>query len=159
MKSFNDLWIKSNSFCHLREQFNDSPFSRCPVMGSWKLLPRHLDTIHHLSKRGIVAHQIKPRRLFFHPSRCVLCLNSRCFNISFRELRLYSSIFEKINPSRVPFRCCRHMDEDLKSEDVKINMMKAVNVLMKCSWIMKIVIVRVPFSFYPTLESRDKILV
>ena len=33
---------------------------------------------------------------------------------------LYSSIFEKINPSRVSFRC-HCVDEDLKSEDVKIN--------------------------------------
>ena len=103
MKSSNDLWIKSNSFCHLREQFNESLFPRCPVTESWQLFPRHLDTIHHLSKRGIVAHQIKPRHLFFHPSRCVLSLNSRCFNISFRELILYSSIFEKINPSIVFF--------------------------------------------------------
>ena len=114
MKSVNDLWIKSNSFCHLREQSNESPFPRCPVTGSWQLLPRHLDTIHHLSKHGIVAHQIKPRHLFFHPSRCVLCLNLRCFNISFRELILYSSIFEKINPSIASFR--RHrVDEDLKA--------------------------------------------
>ena len=120
MKSFNDLWIKSNSFCHLREQSKESPFPRCLVMGSWKLFPCHLDTIHHLPKRGIVAHQIKPRRLFFHPSRYVLCLNLRCFNISFCKLILYSSIFEKINPSKVSFR--RHrMDEDLKSEDIKIN--------------------------------------
>ena len=50
MKSFNDLWIKSNSFCHLREQFNESPSPRCPVMGSWKLSPRNLETLHHLTQ-------------------------------------------------------------------------------------------------------------
>ena len=101
-------------------------------MESWQLFPRHLDTIHHLSKRGIVAHQINPRRLFFHPSRCVLCLNSRCFNISFCELILYSLIFEKINPSSVSFR--RHrVDEDLKSEDVKINVMQQINKVMRCN--------------------------
>ena len=159
MKSFNDLWIKSNSFCHLREQSNKSPFPRCPVTGSWQLFPRHLDTIHHLSKRGIVAHQIKPRRLFFHPSRCVLCLNSRCFNISFRELRLYSSIFEKISPSRVSFR--RHLvDEDLKSEDVKINVCNKSITLWGATWIVKIVLALCSLCLLTSrLESRDEILV
>ena len=106
MKSFNDLWIKSNSFCHLREQSIESPFPRCPVMGSWQLFPRHLDTIHHLCKHGIVAHQIEPHCLFFHPSRCVLCLNSRCFNISFRELIVSCVILEEIDFYRVSF--CHH---------------------------------------------------
>ena len=158
MKSFNDLWIKSNSFCHLREQSNESPFPRCPVTGSWQLFPRHLDTIHHLSKRGIVAHQIKPRRLFFHPSRCVLCLNSRCFNISFREWILYSSIFEKINLSIVSF--CRHrVDEDLKSEDVKIDMMQWINIFEKGNRIVKILYWCSLCLLTSRLESRDEILV
>ena len=100
-------------------------------MESLQLFHRYLETIHHLSKRGIVAHQIKPRRLFFHPSRCVLCLNSRCFNISFRELILYSSIFEKINPSRVSFR--RHrVDEDLK-RGCQDQRMQRINNLMRCN--------------------------
>ena len=159
MKSFNDLWIKSNSFCHLREQSNESPFPRCPVTGSWQLFPRHLDTIHHLSKHGIVAHQIKPRRLFFHPSRCVLCLNSRCFNISFCELILYSSIFKKINPSIVSF--CRHrVNEDFKSEDVKINICNESTTLWGATWIAKIVLVLCPLCLLTSrLESQDEILV
>ena len=51
------------------------------------------------------------------------------------------------------------LSEDLESKDIKINMKQGINVPMKGSWIMKIVIVRVPSSFYPTLEPRDKILV
>ena len=44
MKSFNDLWIKSNSFCHLREYFYEPPSLRCPVMESWQLTPRCFGT-------------------------------------------------------------------------------------------------------------------
>ena len=44
IKSFNDLCIKSNSFCHLREEFYESPFLRCPVMESWQLTPRCFGT-------------------------------------------------------------------------------------------------------------------
>ena len=51
------------------------------------------------------------------------------------------------------------LSEDLESKDIKINMKQGINVSMKGSWIMKIVIVRVPSSFYPMLESRDEILV
>ena len=122
MKIFNDLWIKSNSFCHLREQSNESPFPRCPVTGPRQLFPRHLDTIHHLSKCGIVAHQIKPRHLFFHPSRCVWCLNSRCFNISFHELILSArSLRRSFSIEFLPVAIV--LDEDLESKDIKINEM------------------------------------
>ena len=76
MQSSNGLWIKSNSFCHLREQFNESLFPRCPVTESWQLFPRHLDTIHHLSKRGIVAHQIKPCHCSSIPLN-VFCVSTR----------------------------------------------------------------------------------
>ena len=52
-----------------------------------------------------------------------MCSVSQLKNISFHEWILYSSIFEKINLSIVSF--CRHrVDEDLKSEDVKIDMMQ-----------------------------------
>ena len=36
IKSFNDLCIKSNSFCHLREYFCESPSLRCLVVVSWQ---------------------------------------------------------------------------------------------------------------------------
>ena len=39
------------------------------------------------------------------------------------------------------------LSEDLESKDIKINMKQGINVPMKGSWIMKIVIVRVPSSF------------
>ena len=51
------------------------------------------------------------------------------------------------------------LSEDLESKDIKINMKQGISVPMKCSRIKKIVIVRVPSSFYPALESRDEILV
>ena len=46
------------------------------------------------------------------------------------------------------------LSEDLESKDIKIHKKQGINI-----WIMKIVIVRVPSSFYPTLESQDEILV
>ena len=36
IKSFNDLRIKGNSFCHLRGYFYESPSLRCPIMVSWQ---------------------------------------------------------------------------------------------------------------------------
>ena len=35
--NFNVLWIKSNSFCHLRGYFYESPSLRCLVVVSWQL--------------------------------------------------------------------------------------------------------------------------
>ena len=106
------------------------------------------------------CHQTKPRRLFFHPSRCVLCLNSRCFNISFRELILYSSIFEKINPSIVSF-CHHRVVEDLKSEDVKINVCNESTALWVATWIVKIMLACVPpFTLpYTWISGRNSCLV
>ena len=46
IKSFNDLCIKSNSFCHLREYFCESPSLRCHVMVSWQLSPCYFETMH-----------------------------------------------------------------------------------------------------------------
>lgn len=34
LESFNDFYIKSNSFCHSREYFYESPLPRCSVMES-----------------------------------------------------------------------------------------------------------------------------
>src|SRR3954465_14450423 len=76
--------------------------------------------MHHLSKRGTVAHQIKPRCLFFHPSRCNLCLNSRCFNISFHELILSARSSRRSFPIEF-LSVAIVLDEDLESKDVKIN--------------------------------------
>src|SRR3954468_13079439 len=82
MKSFNDIWIKSNSFCHLREHSNESPFQGAPLRdhGNYFLATLTPSTI-FLSVE-LLPTKSTPRRLFFHPSRCVSCLSSRDVSMS-----------------------------------------------------------------------------
>ena len=92
-KSFNDLWIKSNSFCHLREYFCESPSSKMSRYGimATQLLAM-LTTIHHLLKREIVVYLVNLRHLL-HSTPLDVCFMSqleRCFNDSPRELILWS---------------------------------------------------------------------
>ena len=55
------------------------PSLRCPVMESWQLSPRYLETMHRLIQRGIVFINLNLRSLFhFIPlSMYVLSLSSR----------------------------------------------------------------------------------
>ena len=55
IKSFNDLWIKSNSFCHSREYFYESPpkVSRYGIMA---IISSQLWNHAPYSKHGIVAY-------------------------------------------------------------------------------------------------------
>ena len=91
-------------------------------MESWELSPRYFETMHHLIQRGIVLINLNLRSPFhFIPlSMYVLCLNSRCFNISFRELIVSCSIFKEINFYRVSLIVIVS-DEDLESKDVNVN--------------------------------------
>ena len=120
-----------------------------------------LTTVHHLLKREIVVYLVNLRHLL-HSIPLDVCFMSqleRCFNVSFRELIIGCSIFEKIDPSRVfPFPLivmlvgvlrARRRDKD--GDESKF--------LQSATWIVKIVLVCVSPSSYPTLESRDKILV
>ena len=159
MKSFNDLWIKSNSFYHLREQSNESPFPRCPITGSWQLFPPHLDTIRHFLSVELLPTKSNPVIVLPSLSMCFVS-QLEMFQHLIPWVILYSSIFEKINPSRVSFRCHR-MDEDLKSEDVKINVCNESTTLWGVSWIMKIMLACVsPFTLpYAWISGRDSCLV
>ena len=112
-----------------------------------------------LPKRRIVAHQVKSHRLFFHPSRCVLCLNSRCSSIAFRELILYSSIFAKINPvefslSSVIIVGWSSRKKRCQDQDDAMNQHLRGEQLDREDYVSC-----VPLSPYPMLESRDEILV
>ena len=73
----------------------------------------------------------------------------RCCYVSFGELILSCSIFKKIDSCRVSSDITV-LDKDLKRKDVQINMMKTVNVLMKCNWIEKMVLALCPLSSYLT---------
>ena len=72
----------------------------------------------------------------------------RCFNVSLNELILSCPIFHKINYCEVSF-VVTVLDKDLKRKGFKINMMLAINIYMKGTWIMKIVLVSVPSDFLP----------
>ena len=64
-----------------------------------------LTTIHHLLKHEIVVYLVNLRHLL-HSIPLDVCFMSqlkRCFNVSFHELIIGCSIFEKIDPSRVFF--------------------------------------------------------
>ena len=64
-----------------------------------------LTTVHHPLKCGIVVYLVNRHHLF-HSIPLDVCFVSqfeRCCYVSFRELILSCSIFEKIDPSRVSF--------------------------------------------------------
>ena len=120
-----------------------------------------LTTVHHLLKCGIAAYLVNLPHPF-HSIPLDVCFMSeleRCFNVSFHELIIGRSIFEKINPSRVfPFPLdamsvgvlrARRRDKDGDRN----------NVPMKCNLDREDCTSCVPPSPYPTLESRDEILV
>ena len=143
------------------EQFNGSFFPRCPVKESWQLFPRHLDTIHHLSKRGIVAYQIEPlSSASFHHPWCVFCVSTQeMFYVSFHELILSAQPSRRSIPVEF-LSVVTMLDEDLESKDVKINLKQWINIFERDSWIMKIMLAMCPLCpLTSRLESRDEILV
>ena len=69
-----------------------------------------------------------------------MCLNSRCFNISFHELILSAQSSRRL--ILVEFLSAVIMlDEDPESKDVKIKMTQLINILGKGIWIEKTAIV------------------
>src|SRR4051812_28652372 len=97
--------------------------------------------------------------LFFRPSRCVLCLNSRCSNISFHELILNARSSRRSFPIEF-LSVSIVLDEDLKSMDVKINLKQLINISEKDSWIVKTVLALCSLCLLTSrLESRDEILI
>ena len=103
IKSFNDLCIKNNSFCYLREYFCESPSLRCLIMVSWQLNSslRWQPFTTFLSVELCLCSE-PSSSITLHPSRCMFHVSAReMFNVSSRELILSCSIFEKIDPSRV----------------------------------------------------------
>ena len=70
-----------------------------------------LTTDHHLPKCGIVVYLVNPRHLF-HSILLDVCFVSkldRCCYVSFCELILSCSVFEKIDSSRVFLSSCCHV--------------------------------------------------
>ena len=135
-----------------------SKVSRCGIMATQLLAT--LTTVHHLLRCGIVVYLVNPRHLF-HSIPLEVCFVSqleRCCYVPFRELILSCSILEKINSSRVFLPLVVMIAGVLKAR-LRDNDGGWINVHLKCNWIVKIVLVCVPPSPYPTLESRDEIFV
>ena len=82
---------------------------RCGVMATQLLAT--LTIVYHLLKCGIVVYLVNPRQIVSSvpPGACFASQLVRCFYVSFRELILSCSIFEKISPSRVPFSSHCHV--------------------------------------------------
>ena len=139
-----------------------SPSLRCPVMESWQLFHRYLETIHHLLKCGIVVYLVNLRHPFHTiPSGvCFVSQLERCCYVSFRELILSCSIFEKTDSSRVfPFFSLSFWLE-FSEQDVRTKMRIKSTFLWSATWIMKFVLALCPSCLLTSrLESRDEILV
>ena len=62
-----------------------------------------LTTVHHLLKREIVVYLVNLRHLphFILMDVCFVSQLERCCYVSFRELILSCSIFDKVDPSKV----------------------------------------------------------
>ena len=160
MESFNDLWIKSNSFCHLREYFYEPPSLRSPVMEWWQTTPRYLETMHRLIQRGIVLINSNLHSLFhFFPlDVCSVSWLERCstsHSVSWswvaRSLRrsipieflLSSSCWMKIPKAKTT----RSIWSNESTSSMRV--LDREDYVSFC----------VPSSSYPMLESRDEILV
>ena len=97
--------------------------------------------VYHLFKCGIVVYLVNLRHPFLStPLDVYLVSQLEMFNISFRELILNRSIFEKINPVDFP-SVIIVLNEDLENKDVKINVMQYIVTFEKGSWIEKTMIV------------------
>ena len=81
-------------------------------------------------------------------SLCLVLLVDRRL-LDLQEDRFFESFFSS-----------RHrVDEDLKGKDVRVNVCNESTTLRDATWIVKIMLVCVPLSSYPTPESRGEILV
>ena len=92
-----------------------------------------LTTDYHL-KREVVVYLVNPRHLS-HSISSDLCFVSqlkRCCYVSFRELILSCSTFEKIDPSRVPFSSRCHVGWSSQSKTSRQDDDR-IKVLMKCN--------------------------
>ena len=160
MKSFNDLCIKSNSFCHLREEFYESPFLRCPVMESWQLTPRYFGTHapYYLSvgllptKSNLIVCSSIPLDVFCVSTRDVSTSHSvSWFGIARSSRRSIPLEFS------LSFRChvgwssqARRRDQDdAKNQHPREGQLDRVD---RDSFV-------TPFLLSSRLESRDEILV
>ena len=92
------------------------------------------------------------------PDVCFASQLVRCIYGSFRELILSCSIFEKIDPSRVSFPLVV-MSVGVPGARLRDNDGDRINNLMKCNLDREDYTSCVYPSPYPTLESRDEILV
>ena len=129
-------------------------------MVSWQLkLLATLTIIYHLLKREIVVYLVNLCHLL-HSIPMDVCsvsqLERGCY-VSFRELILSCSIFEKIDPSRVSFSP-GHVGRISQSKTSRQDGDR-INVLMKGNLDREDCVRLRPPSSYPTLESRDEILV
>ena len=120
IENFNDLWIKSNSFCHLREYFYEPPSLMWPVMESWQLSPRYFETMHHPTSAWNCCLPNWTSVIFPSLSTGALCLNLRCstsHSVSWswvaRSLRRSTSIEFSL--------VVIVSDEDLENKDVNVN--------------------------------------
>ena len=106
--------------------------SRCGIMATQLLAT--LTTVHHLLKCGIVVYLVNLHHLF-HSIPLEVCFVSqleRCCYVSFRELILSCSTFEKIDPSRVPFSSRCHVGWSSQSKTSRQDDDR-IKVLMKCN--------------------------
>ena len=162
IKSFNDLCIKSNSFCHLREMLYESPFPKVSRYGIMAIISSLLwNHAPSYSSVELLPTKLNLRHLFLPSlSMCVLCLSSR--DVSTSHSMSWSWVARSLRRS-IPVEFPSLfivLDEDLEDKDVKSNVMQYIGIFEKGSWIEKTVIVLWPLCLLtPLLESRDEILV
>ena len=105
---------------------------RCGIMATQLLATLTIN--YHLLKREIVVHLVNLRHLL-HSIPMDVCFVSqleRCCYVSFRELILSCSTFEKIDPSRVPFSSRCHVGWSSQSKTSRQDDDR-IKVLMKCN--------------------------
>ena len=132
--------------------------SRCGIMATQLLAT--LTIVYHILKSGIVVYLVNLCHLL-HPIPMDVCFVSQlersCY-VSFRELILSCSTFEKIDPSRVPFSSRCHVGWSSQSKTSRQDDDR-IKVLMKCNLDREDYTSCISPSPYPTLESRDEIFV
>ena len=106
--------------------------SRCGIMATQLLAT--LTIVYHLFKCEIVVYLVNLRHLL-HSIPMDVCFDSqleRCCYVSFRELILSCSTFEKIDPSRVPFSSRCHVGWSFQSKTSRQDGDR-INVHLKCN--------------------------
>ena len=115
---------------------------------------------YHLLKREIVVYLVNLRHPFLSTPLDVYLVSQpeRWFYVSFRELILSCSTFEKVDPSRVPSPLVVMLAGVLRARRQDKDGDR-FNMLMKCTLDREDYTSCVPPSSYPTLESRVEILI